>query len=189
MCYNVAMSNGPQKGRRTLNISLTPHLHGFVMERVESGLYTSASEVVREGLRSLAGSAEDPRLENPTLENRTLENRTLEHPTLDDAARWRDLRARLLEGEHALRAERIESLGSLFLAGVEFELARLRQADPGASEATLSKRLAVWLRGRCAGEAGSTPGSSLRASDPEMHDGGLGRPVSEDRLRKLRGGG
>lgn len=163
------MPNVSQGGGRTLSVSLTPDLYAFVMECVELGLHTSPGEVLREGLRSLMHSAEDP--------------------SQADTARWRELRARLLEGEHALRAERSESLGSLFLGGVEFELARLRQADPGASEETLSKRLAVWLRGRCAGRAGSTPGSSVRASDPDMHDGGLGRPVSEDRLRKLRGGG
>ncbi len=36
-----------------MNISLTPELAQFVAERVDGGLYTSASEVVREGLRLL----------------------------------------------------------------------------------------------------------------------------------------
>ena len=35
----------------TLNISLSPNLTEFVRERVSSGLYASASEVVREALR------------------------------------------------------------------------------------------------------------------------------------------
>jgi antitoxin ParD1/3/4 len=39
--------------RKTLNISLTPALGRFVEKRVASGGYTSASEVVREGLRLL----------------------------------------------------------------------------------------------------------------------------------------
>jgi len=34
-----------------MNINLTPHLEGMVRQKVESGLYTSASEVVREALR------------------------------------------------------------------------------------------------------------------------------------------
>jgi antitoxin ParD1/3/4 len=34
-----------------MNVSLTPELEKFVQEKVESGRYTSASEVVREGLR------------------------------------------------------------------------------------------------------------------------------------------
>ncbi len=33
----------------TKNISLTPELDQFIDDRVESGLYESASEVVREG--------------------------------------------------------------------------------------------------------------------------------------------
>lgn len=36
-----------------LNVSLTPHLEEFVRRKVESGLYNSASEVVREALRLL----------------------------------------------------------------------------------------------------------------------------------------
>lgn len=36
-----------------MNINLTPHLEGMVRQKVESGLYTSASEVVREALRLL----------------------------------------------------------------------------------------------------------------------------------------
>lgn len=34
-----------------MNINLTSHLEEMVREKVESGLYTSASEVVREALR------------------------------------------------------------------------------------------------------------------------------------------
>ena len=39
--------------RITLNVSLTPELDQFINERVASGRYQSASEVVREGLRLL----------------------------------------------------------------------------------------------------------------------------------------
>jgi antitoxin ParD1/3/4 len=35
----------------TMNISLTPQLEQLVQERVKSGRYTSASEVIREALR------------------------------------------------------------------------------------------------------------------------------------------
>jgi antitoxin ParD1/3/4 len=35
----------------TMNISLTPQLEKFVQDRVKSGRYTSASEVIREALR------------------------------------------------------------------------------------------------------------------------------------------
>lgn len=36
-----------------MNVSLTPELKQFVQNKVESGLYYSASEVIREGLRML----------------------------------------------------------------------------------------------------------------------------------------
>lgn len=36
-----------------MNVSLTPKLEDFVKNKVESGLYTSASEVIREALRLL----------------------------------------------------------------------------------------------------------------------------------------
>ena len=40
-------------GGDELNVSLTPQLESFVRQKVESGLYGSASEVVREALRLL----------------------------------------------------------------------------------------------------------------------------------------
>lgn len=36
-----------------MNISLTPELEALVTEKVQSGMYYSASEVIREGLRLL----------------------------------------------------------------------------------------------------------------------------------------
>ncbi len=36
-----------------MNVSLTPELENFVQEKVKSGLYNSASEVLRESLRLL----------------------------------------------------------------------------------------------------------------------------------------
>jgi antitoxin ParD1/3/4 len=38
-----------------MNVSLTPELEKLVARKVESGLYQSASEVIREGLRLLDG--------------------------------------------------------------------------------------------------------------------------------------
>jgi antitoxin ParD1/3/4 len=43
-----------------MNINLTPHLEGMVRQKVDSGLYTSASEVVREALR-LMDEQDNPR--------------------------------------------------------------------------------------------------------------------------------
>ena len=39
--------------RTSLNVSLTPELERFVQDRVASGRYQTASEVIREGLRLL----------------------------------------------------------------------------------------------------------------------------------------
>jgi antitoxin ParD1/3/4 len=41
-----------------MNISLAPELERLVSEKVKSGRYASASEVVREGLRLLEGQEE-----------------------------------------------------------------------------------------------------------------------------------
>jgi antitoxin ParD1/3/4 len=41
-----------------MNVSLTPELERLVNDKVASGLYTSASEVVREALRLLKGQDE-----------------------------------------------------------------------------------------------------------------------------------
>ena len=42
----------------SLNVSLTPELESYIASKVESGNYTSASEVVREGLRLLQAAEE-----------------------------------------------------------------------------------------------------------------------------------
>lgn len=39
----------------TMNINLTPQLEAMVRQKVASGLYSSASEVVREALRLMEG--------------------------------------------------------------------------------------------------------------------------------------
>ena len=46
--------------RTTLNVSLTPDLSRFVENRVRSGKYQTASEVVREALRLLEGRDQAP---------------------------------------------------------------------------------------------------------------------------------
>ena len=45
--------------RTTLNVSLTPELDQFVHDRVASGRYQTASEVVRDGLRLLEHQERD----------------------------------------------------------------------------------------------------------------------------------
>ena len=41
-----------------MNVSLTPELEQYVSKKVESGLYQTASEVIREGLRLLRDKEE-----------------------------------------------------------------------------------------------------------------------------------
>jgi antitoxin ParD1/3/4 len=36
-----------------MNVSLTPELNQFIADKVKGGFYSSASEVIREGLRML----------------------------------------------------------------------------------------------------------------------------------------
>ena len=52
-----------------MNISLTPALEKFVNERVASGLYNSASEVIREALRIMLGQQEIPKQRIDALNN------------------------------------------------------------------------------------------------------------------------
>src|SRR5438105_1968467 len=40
-------------GDRAMNVSLTPELESFVNQKVASGLYPTASDVIRDGLRLL----------------------------------------------------------------------------------------------------------------------------------------
>lgn len=50
-----------------MNVSLTPELEKLVDEKVKSGMYTSASEVVREGLRLLQEQEEIRRVKIAAL--------------------------------------------------------------------------------------------------------------------------
>lgn len=51
-----------------MNVNLTPELESFVHRKVESGLYGSASEVVREALRLLARREAAERVDELLLE-------------------------------------------------------------------------------------------------------------------------
>lgn len=51
----------------TMNVSLPGELARAVREKVESGLYASASEVIREALRSFIGRGNEPCAELKTL--------------------------------------------------------------------------------------------------------------------------
>ena len=55
-----------------MNVSLTPELERLVQEKVESGLYCSASEVVREALRLLQEQDELRRLRREELKRQIM---------------------------------------------------------------------------------------------------------------------
>ena len=57
-----------------MNVSLTPELDKFIADKVASGRYTSASEVVREALRLLE-EQEQSRAERLEAFNRELQRR------------------------------------------------------------------------------------------------------------------
>lgn len=61
--------------RTSLNVSLTPAFEQFIAERVSSGRYQTASEVVRAGLRLLeqAEAPHVPTTAAPPLAKRTME--------------------------------------------------------------------------------------------------------------------
>lgn len=57
--YNPPVPKKSDRRAITLSISLTPELSELVSERVQGGLYTSASELVREALRLLFRTERD----------------------------------------------------------------------------------------------------------------------------------
>ena len=147
------------KTSKTMNVSLTPELHQMVKARVDSGLYTSASELVREALRLLERSLR-PHLDDGVPNDSEL-----------TAKQWREVRKALVDGQHALSAERARDLDDLYLAALLMTRARLAREMPEAPEEDRQKYLAQWLQETAAASAA----------------GRVGKPVSPDRLRRMRG--
>jgi antitoxin ParD1/3/4 len=81
---------GCRSRRLSMNVSLTPELEELVQERVRSGRYTSASEVVREALRLLADRDELRQL------------------------RLQEVRAKVVEGLDAIEAGDVHSGDEVF---------------------------------------------------------------------------
>lgn len=88
-----------------MNVSLTTELEEFVSRKVESGRYTSASEVIREALRLLEEHeiSRTERLQrfNAELERRLAELDRGEHITEDE-----------LRGRIAAKARRLRKLSA-----------------------------------------------------------------------------
>ena len=55
-----------------MNVSLTPELEEMVNQKVKSGMYNSASEVIREGLRLLKEQDEMKRIRQEELRREVL---------------------------------------------------------------------------------------------------------------------
>lgn len=91
-----------------MNVSLTPELEQYIRRKVDSGLYSNASEVVREALRLLVGrekgSEGQLRPEPPQREKIQAELKALEEPL-----RERGLAALALFGSTARGTSRPDS--------------------------------------------------------------------------------
>lgn len=105
---------GPKSERRatTLSISVTPELASEVSSRVESGMYSSASEFVREAIRLLLRA----------------ERSRAEASRADAVA---EARAQF----------RFESASRLQDQGLELQAVKLRAAHPGLTPAQIRERL------------------------------------------------
>ena len=87
-----------------MNVSLTPELEKIVQTKVKSGMYNSASEVVREGLR------------------------LLEHRDKLNAAALKGLRAEVQKGLDDLEAERASD-GAAVMAKFRSRLLKLQKRN------------------------------------------------------------
>lgn len=109
-----------------MNVSLTPELEQYIRGKVNSGLYSNASEVVREALRLLVGQetgSGQPRLEPPRGENVHAELKALEKPL-----RERGLTALALFGSSARGTARADSDVDVLIdiaSGISFSLVDL----------------------------------------------------------------
>ena len=78
---------------QTMNVALSPELARFVREKVESGLYSTASEVIREALRLFSqaknGSVEAPLVDTLELQEARID-RTKARGAIDTLLRLRE---------------------------------------------------------------------------------------------------
>jgi antitoxin ParD1/3/4 len=81
-----------------MNVSLTPELEKLVNQKVKSGMYTSASEVIREGLRLLQEQEEFRRLKYEALKQDIKEG-------LDELARGERIPAKKVFAEMTKKAQ------------------------------------------------------------------------------------
>lgn len=130
-----------------MNVSLTPELERYIRQKVDSGLYGNASEVVREALRLMhgreAGRADLVRREQPREETIHAELAALEKPL-----RERGLTALALFGSIARGTSRPESDVDVLIdvaPGAKFSLIDLVSVKDFLED-TLGRRVDVVTR-------------------------------------------
>jgi len=128
-----------------MNVSLTPDLERFVREKVESGLYNSASEVVREALRLLVARDDEEATYRVAEEAAAPYAARAEDPSLQAAAARFRQALELLHLSYALMEQSV------------------RRAHPAASEAEVDARLTAWKNDADWGE--ETPGYLERSPE------------------------
>lgn len=109
-----------------MNVSLTPDLERFVREKVESGLYNSASEVVREALRLLVDHDRDEATYRVSEAPAEAYTPRADDPSLQAAAARFRQAIELLHLSYSLMEQ------------------NLRREHPEASEAEIETRLGAW---------------------------------------------
>lgn len=127
-----------------MNVSLTPELERYIRQKVDSGLYGNASEVVREALRLMHGrDADRARREQPQEETIHAELAALEKPL-----RERGLTALALFGSIARGTSRPESDVDVLIdvaPGAKFSLIDLVSVKDFLED-TLGRRVDVVTR-------------------------------------------
>jgi antitoxin ParD1/3/4 len=132
------MAKKSEKRTTALSISLPDELARAVSRRVESGLYASASEVIREALRLLL---ETDRLETGRLETGRLETGRLETGRLEPGAKsaqgeWRQNLAGQNPAGHNPTGQRLATAFELAELGAAMRRTRLDPHNCAVAEST-----------------------------------------------------
>lgn len=150
-----------------MTVSLPKPLRSFVAQRVEHGGFGSVSDYIRELIRKDQREAERAAFERTLAEA----SQGLAKLSSVPPEAWQELQASVVRGEELLAGARLEEALELMKTGILLTRERLRQEFPKATDAEIERRLAQWLHER---------------SDRSLGDG-PGRPVSEERLRRILG--
>lgn len=152
----------------TMTVSLPKPLRSFIAKRTLAGGFGSVSDYVRELVRR------DQREQERAAFERTLvdKSKAMSQLTHIPPEVWQELRASISRGEDLLISARFEETVELMKTGILLARENLRRELPEASDSEIERRLAQWLHER----SDKSPGN------------GPGRPVSEERRRRILGG-